>query len=77
VFPIDRKFLEAVEQERLEDALDSDPSLEQIKVLTAEIREGWSERTRHNRIVAKHVRSVTSPVSIAEWVASIESALVS
>lgn len=43
-----------------------DPSMEQIRRLTTTIREGWSERTRHSRDVAKNSRLLARWLNIVD-----------
>ena len=53
---------------------ENDPTIEEIELITAEIRRGWSDRVRESRSVSKRSMFVKKQVSVDEWVASIRSA---
>jgi hypothetical protein len=64
----------SLNEDDFEGVCESDPTLEQIEIETAKIREGWSEKKRQSRRVTKYSQFVAPSIHMDEWAASIASA---
>jgi len=70
-----KKAYVSLDKDALDGICESDPTLEQIEIETAKIREGWTDKQRESRRVTKYSQFVATPVCIDEWAASIASTL--